>query len=664
MACYSHNVVIIGKAPHFDDVLYKSGMEPPFNLESFEVYAKLNHFDENIAFWRAVEAFKATDTSTVSATTYVDSILQILETYVMEKASAQATETAAKQAIAAACHANGDSGVSMDLSLFDCAQDAIKTMVERDQYSTPRVMLEQHQCGHRKICCNASSARRQRHQYDSQDVILTGPQLHPAIWRTGLCNKYKYGTTVFGCAISCAVKCMSAGNCKSAGGDHDQIFSNFSLFTMRFNRIQSINRFLLTSMSTNPSRPILCVLFGPQRSTEDIANHIAPYCCCRADMWRKWCLRSGQNYSSHSKGTLSNNMTVPPDTSHLALIIIVANLLAYFADFPYLFIYLLYGFVARTLCGPRLDPQALLVLFVVRPLAVDKLGLLKNKFVPSPPKRFSQAVGAFFSMLCLVFALVELWIALWVVSAMFLGAALLALQMMLRQDKLYSLRLHGTSKFCTPPCLVTSRSLLHERTRTRAGCGVVSRDPLSMCISCWLVVSPVLAACKRDTGDPKGVHSIKHDSSHWLDDMLRKCVMCHVLTTSYSLHRLIAGCLALHLAVIFSRTVRRVPGLPHVHLNGQQGHPAGQHVCRLQAELRGCTKRQSFTAQALLLSVNMAARERDRGGGGSSGGSNSGAGSGTCSNARFKKKYFTQFAVRLICEISGAQLSQRHLGVA
>eukprot|EP00611_Tribonema_gayanum_P028267 TRINITY_DN7217_c0_g1_i1.p1 TRINITY_DN7217_c0_g1~~TRINITY_DN7217_c0_g1_i1.p1 ORF type:complete len:404 (-),score=93.26 TRINITY_DN7217_c0_g1_i1:350-1510(-) len=305
MACYSHNVVIIGKAPHFDDVLYKSGMEPPFNLESFEVYAKLNHFDENIAFWRAVEAFKATDTSTVSATTYVDSIKQILETYVMEKASAQvnlsarerqATETAAKQAIAAACHANGDSGVSMDLSIFDCAQDAIKTMVERDQYSTyvEEMVLE------KRINLAKSEA----------------------------------------------------------------------LWWLHVDKV-SLDKFF-----TFPS---------PINDAESRCHNVLT-----------------------------------------ALIIIVANLLAYFADFPYLFIYLLYGFVARTLCGPRLDPQALLVLFVVRPLAVDKLGLLKNKFVPSPPKRFSQAVGAFFSMLCLVFALVELWIALWVVSAMFLGAALLA----------------------------------------------------------------------------------------------------------------------------------------------------------------------------------------------------------------------------------------------
>jgi hypothetical protein len=31
--------------------------------------------------------------------------------------------------------------------------------------------------------------------------------------------------------------------------------------------------------------------------------------------------------------------------------------LMYFADFPYMYIWLGYGFLARTLCGPRIDPQ-------------------------------------------------------------------------------------------------------------------------------------------------------------------------------------------------------------------------------------------------------------------------------------------------------------------
>ncbi len=54
------------------------------------------------------------------------------------------------------------------------------------------------------------------------------------------------------------------------------------------------------------------------------------------------------------------------------------------------------GFLARTLCGPRLDPQAYFVLFVMRPIFVDRLNLLSNTFHPGPPKRLAQFMGLMF----------------------------------------------------------------------------------------------------------------------------------------------------------------------------------------------------------------------------------------------------------------------------
>lgn len=61
---------------------------------------------------------------------------------------------------------------------------------------------------------------------------------------------------------------------------------------------------------------------------------------------------------------------------------------------------LAYGFVARVLTGPTLSPLGLLVTRVVRP----QLGI-RPRFVPGPPKRFAQGVGAVVSTVVAVLAL-------------------------------------------------------------------------------------------------------------------------------------------------------------------------------------------------------------------------------------------------------------------
>lgn len=54
---------------------------------------------------------------------------------------------------------------------------------------------------------------------------------------------------------------------------------------------------------------------------------------------------------------------------------------------------LAYGFVARVLAGPRFSPLGRVVTQVVTPrLRVE------HRFVPGPPKRFAQGVGAAFSL--------------------------------------------------------------------------------------------------------------------------------------------------------------------------------------------------------------------------------------------------------------------------
>lgn len=65
---------------------------------------------------------------------------------------------------------------------------------------------------------------------------------------------------------------------------------------------------------------------------------------------------------------------------------------------PWLCIPLAYGFVARVLTGPRLSPLGTLATRVVAP-RFERFA----RFVPGPPKRFAQAIGAAFTLsaLCL-----------------------------------------------------------------------------------------------------------------------------------------------------------------------------------------------------------------------------------------------------------------------
>lgn len=64
---------------------------------------------------------------------------------------------------------------------------------------------------------------------------------------------------------------------------------------------------------------------------------------------------------------------------------------------PWLLIPLAYGFVARVLTGPTLSPLGQLVTKVITP----RLSL-PAKYVPGPPKRFAQGIGATLSVAALV----------------------------------------------------------------------------------------------------------------------------------------------------------------------------------------------------------------------------------------------------------------------
>jgi hypothetical protein len=66
-------------------------------------------------------------------------------------------------------------------------------------------------------------------------------------------------------------------------------------------------------------------------------------------------------------------------------------------DQPWVIVVLAYGFVARVLTGPTLSPLGQLVTRVITPRLP-----FPPKYVPGPPKRFAQGIGATLSVTALI----------------------------------------------------------------------------------------------------------------------------------------------------------------------------------------------------------------------------------------------------------------------
>lgn len=77
------------------------------------------------------------------------------------------------------------------------------------------------------------------------------------------------------------------------------------------------------------------------------------------------------------------------------VVIMAASALVF--DQPWLLIPIAYGFVARVLTGPTLSPLGQLVTKVVTPRLP-----LPAKYVPGPPKRFAQGIGATISLAAVI----------------------------------------------------------------------------------------------------------------------------------------------------------------------------------------------------------------------------------------------------------------------
>ncbi len=80
--------------------------------------------------------------------------------------------------------------------------------------------------------------------------------------------------------------------------------------------------------------------------------------------------------------------------------VVVLALATILLDQPWLTLVIAYGFVARVLTGPTLSPLGQLVTRVITP----RLGVAP-RYVPGPPKRFAQGIGAVVSTTAAVLAL-------------------------------------------------------------------------------------------------------------------------------------------------------------------------------------------------------------------------------------------------------------------
>ncbi|CAN0288345.1 unnamed protein product [Ectocarpus sp. 6 AP-2014] len=94
---------------------------------------------------------------------------------------------------------------------------------------------------------------------------------------------------------------------------------------------------------------------------------------------------------------------------------------------PWLWLYLTYGFVARFLCGRRLDLQSLFVQSFLRPLVGEKVSSPKDKFLPGSSMRFAELGGLTLAASCTVAAFIgQLGIMLGVASVLVVFSGLRA----------------------------------------------------------------------------------------------------------------------------------------------------------------------------------------------------------------------------------------------
>ncbi len=104
----------------------------------------------------------------------------------------------------------------------------------------------------------------------------------------------------------------------------------------------------------------------------------------------------------------------------VALGVVTRTVLALLTRSAWLLIPLTYGFVARLLAGPTISPLGQFAVRVAGP-RIDAW----QKFVPGPPKRFAQGIGAVFSLsTCVVWLFAGWSTAQWILVPLVVAASL------------------------------------------------------------------------------------------------------------------------------------------------------------------------------------------------------------------------------------------------
>lgn len=110
----------------------------------------------------------------------------------------------------------------------------------------------------------------------------------------------------------------------------------------------------------------------------------------------------------------------------MAIGVVAISIVALTTSQAWLLIVLAYGFTARVLAGPKISPLGRLAVSIAAP-AIAKSRQFSHwvRFVPGPPKRFAQAIGAF--MTC---SAVALWLSIgwndarWMLIPLIIAASL------------------------------------------------------------------------------------------------------------------------------------------------------------------------------------------------------------------------------------------------
>jgi hypothetical protein len=76
----------------------------------------------------------------------------------------------------------------------------------------------------------------------------------------------------------------------------------------------------------------------------------------------------------------------------VAALVVILTAITLFSGIWWIAFFLLYGFVARVITGPKLSPFGLIATKIIVPTLIKR-----EKLVPGPPKQFAQAVGVAFS---------------------------------------------------------------------------------------------------------------------------------------------------------------------------------------------------------------------------------------------------------------------------